>query len=162
MSKEIAHGYLDKTLFNSKMGTVESGTYERTMEAMKWLGMNDKNLEVDSKSTTALDAFCSLLQDKLVYLPGERDMVAMHHEFGIMWGDGRAEKRTSTLIEYGDPKGYSAMSKTVGLPAAIAVDLVLDGTITMRGVCAPTDSLIYEPILAKLAKEGIRFTETIL
>jgi hypothetical protein len=35
--------------------------------------------------------------------------------------------KTSTLIAYGEPKGYSAMALTVGIPAAIGADLILQG-----------------------------------
>lgn len=54
---------------------------------MEWLGMNEHTV-VDPNATTYLDALCSLLQDKLVYKKGERDMVAMHHEFKIEWQNG--------------------------------------------------------------------------
>ena len=38
----------------------------------------------------------------------------------IKWPDNRRENRGINLVCYGDPKGYSAMAKTVGLPCAIA------------------------------------------
>ena len=38
------------------------------------------------------------------------------------------EKRTITLVEYGEPNGLSAMAKTVGIPAGIATKLILEGT----------------------------------
>lgn len=31
-------------------------------------------------------------------------------------------------MAYGDPNGYSAMAKTVGLPAAMGTELLLSGT----------------------------------
>ena len=54
-------------------------------------------------------------------------MVIMHHIFGVEKSDGKKEQRTSTMIAYGDPQGYSAMAKTVGLPAAIAAEMILNG-----------------------------------
>lgn len=90
--------------------------------ALNWL---DMKTPVSKNSESVLDAFCDLLQDKLVYEEGERDMVAMHHEFGIKWASGKTEKRMSTMITYGDPNSYSAMAKTVGLPAAMATDMLL-------------------------------------
>jgi len=36
-----------------------------------------------------MDSFCSVLQEKLSYKPGERDMVIMNHTFGIKWPNGR-------------------------------------------------------------------------
>jgi saccharopine dehydrogenase-like NADP-dependent oxidoreductase len=64
------------------------------------------------------------------------------------------------MIAYGDPKSYSAMAKTVGFPAAIAVRLLLDGVISQKGVIAPMDKAVYEPILYALENEGIKFTES--
>ena len=134
----------------------------RVFEAMKWLGLfnHDNNVCISNgASCTVLDAFCSLLQTRLVYEKGERDMVCMHHEFKLKFDDGKKETHTSTLVVYGDPNGYSAMAKTVGLPAAIAVEMILDGKIKQVGVIAPMDKEIYEPILEKLEKEGIVFVE---
>lgn len=66
------------------------------------------------------------------YEEGERDMVMLQHKFGIEHKDGRKEVRTSTLCDYGDPKGYSAMAWLVGVPCAVAVQQVLDGTISKK------------------------------
>jgi alpha-aminoadipic semialdehyde synthase len=42
-----------------------------------------------SHKESVLDVFCDLLQAKLIYEPNERDMVIMHHEFGIRWSGDR-------------------------------------------------------------------------
>ncbi|RKO99111.1 hypothetical protein CXG81DRAFT_30296 [Caulochytrium protostelioides] len=106
-----------------------------------------------------LDAFCARLQQQLVYAPGERDLVVMQHQFGLTLPTHR-ERRTSTLVVYGDPEGDSAMAKTVGLPAAIATELVLRGGVS-PGVHAPMAPSIYEPMLAKLVAAGIVFKEQV-
>nr|KAJ3417907.1 hypothetical protein HK105_000609 [Polyrhizophydium stewartii] len=131
---------------------------DRVASALNWLNMLSDKHEAEP-SASVLDAFCALLQRKLVYAPGERDMVAMHHVFGIEWANGHTEKRTSTMIAYGDPNTYSAMAKTVGLPAAIATEMILNGSLTRRGVLAPMSHDIYTPMLAKLARENVRFVE---
>ena len=128
----------------------------RLESALDWL---DLKTPVSPRAESVMDAFCALLQDKLVYEEGERDMVAMHHEFGIKWKDGKVEKKTSTMIAYGDPNGYSAMAKTVGFPAAIAVDMILKGEIKQVGVVAPINREIYNPIIDVLHNEGIKFVE---
>ena len=107
-----------------------------------------------------LDAFCQLLQSKLAYNTGESDMVAMHHEFGVTKANGAKEVRTATMVDFGVPNGYTAMAKTVGLPAAIATDLMLRGHIKETGVLAPLSKGIYTPILEELHKLGIKFVET--
>jgi hypothetical protein len=53
------------------------------------------------------------------------------------------------------------MSRTVGLPAAIGVLRVLDGTINTPGVVVPVAPTVYEPILAELESLGIRFREEV-
>jgi saccharopine dehydrogenase-like NADP-dependent oxidoreductase len=146
---------------------------QRVSVSMEQLGMKSKELEVDHNVSTNLDAFCSLLEDKLAYAPGERDMVCLsdlrspcitnlilNGEICIRYSYLTQEFKTSTMIAYGDPKSYSAMAKTVGFPAAIAVRLLLDGVITKKGVIAPMDKAVYEPILYALESEGIKFTES--
>jgi len=69
------------------------------------------------------------------------------------------EKITSTLVDYGEPNGLTAISKTVGLPAAIAAKLVLNGEIPLTGCHIPTHPLIYNKVLNELESFGIKFTE---
>lgn len=66
---------------------------------------------------------------------------------------------TKYLFQYGDPKGYSAMAKLVGVPCGVAVKLVLDGTISDKGVLAPMTTKINDPLIKELKKYGIECTE---
>lgn len=147
--------------FAKRIGVEESSAVvQRLVDAMQWLKMFDKNEMLDPNARSTLDAFCSLLQLKLAYERDERDMVVMHHEFEVEWGNGTNETIHSTLIAYGDPKKYSAMAKTVGLPAAIATEMILNNQVKQRGVIAPMDKSIYLPMLEKLKLEGITFRES--
>ncbi|KAG2222858.1 hypothetical protein INT45_000473 [Circinella minor] len=150
-----------KTNINAKLGNEAMGG--QVADALQFLltgqEQNDNKLP---RFPTALDAFSALLADRLRYLPGERDMVAMHHEFGIEdQCTGKKEKATSTLIHYGssDSNGDTAMATTVGLPAAMATELVLDNKINQRGILRPTTPDVYLPILDQLHDQGIRFVE---
>ena len=87
-------------------------------------------------------------------------MLVMQHEFGVEYPD-RTEKITSTMVDYGIPDGDSSMSRLVGLPAAIAAKMILQGEIDLTGVYTPTIPAIYEPVLAELATLGVSFRETI-
>merc|ERR1712113_100713 len=89
----------------------------------------------------------------------ERDMILMRHEVTIRWPDGRRELKGINLVEYGDPKGYTAMAKTVGYPFAIATKMVLDGEIQKSGMVLPFTKDIYRPMLQRLAAEGISADE---
>ncbi|KAI8139537.1 Saccharopine dehydrogenase-domain-containing protein [Fennellomyces sp. T-0311] len=144
---------VQEKLGNEIMGTKVAG-------ALQYLLAGD-NTRGTPSSPTSLDAFSALLADRLCYLPGERDMVAMHHEFDIVDSrNGKKEKVTSTLINYGSSTGGdTAMAKTVGLPAAMATELVLDNKIQRRGILRPTTPDVYLPILAQLEDQGIRFVE---
>ena len=109
-----------------------------------------------------VSALSSLLATKLAYGPTERDMVLMHHSFGVELEDGRTETRTSSLIAFGEPGGDTSMAKTVGVTAAIGAQLVLDGLVSDTGVMLPTKANIYVPALRMLKEEGIDFEESVM
>lgn len=51
------------------------------------------------------------------------------------------------------------MAKLVGVPCGIAVQLILDGTITKKGVLAPYTMELVAPLLKAVEEEGIFFVE---
>lgn len=108
-----------------------------------------------------LDSFCNLLQKKMKFQQGERDMAFMFHEVLVSSSSGKRGRLTSTLIQYGESAGYTAMAKTVSIPAAMAVEMLLQGRISQKGVLAPLDKSIYNQLLGQLENENIRFKETI-
>ena len=107
-----------------------------------------------------IDVLCARLVASLAYAEGERDMIVLRHELGVVAASGRGETRTSTLVAYGEPRGDSAMARTVALPAAVAARLILDGRIASTGVRIPVEPAIYEPVLDALEPMGIVFRET--
>jgi len=58
---------------------------------------------------------------KAQYEEGEWDFVVLQHKFETEHVDGSRKTRTSTLCKYGDPAGYLAMAKLVGVPRGVAV-----------------------------------------
>ncbi len=129
------------------------------MKRFEWLGLlSDEKLPVTQGS--ALDVLSAQLLKKLQYENNECDMVVLHHEF-IAEYESKKERINSTLIDFGIPDGDSSMARTVGLPAAIATKLVLEGKIDVKGVQIPTIPTIYEPILNELEKLGITFRERV-
>ena len=127
------------------------------IQKLTWLGMFERAALPDA-DTSPLDALVSRMIERLQYKPGERDMIVLQHEFVAAYPD-RRERLVSTLVDFGVPGGESAMSRTVGLPAAIGVLRVLDGTIRDRGVVVPVTPEVYDPILDELASLGLRFRE---
>ena len=83
----------------------------------------------------------------------------MKHEFIYTLEDKRLRKWDSSLVVYGEDMRYTAMAKTVGLPMAIAVKLILNKKINLSGVHIPTIPEIYNPILDELECHGISFIE---
>ncbi len=124
---------------------------------LEWLGLLSGN-PLPQGAKSPLDVLTTQMLDRMCYAPGERDMLVMQHEFISRYSD-RTQKTTSTLIDYGIPYGDSSMSRLVGLPAAIAVKLILLGEIDLVGVQVPVVSEIYDPVLAELAQMGVEFTE---
>ncbi|KAI4823091.1 saccharopine reductase, partial [Aureobasidium sp. EXF-8845] len=120
---------------SSKTNFADNEQKERIINGLKWIGLFSEE-KIEPRGNP-LDTLCATLEKKMAYEEGERDLVMLQHRFGITHANGMKEVRTSTLVEYGDPKGYSAMAKLVGVPCAVAVLQVLDGKITEKGVIAP-------------------------
>jgi saccharopine dehydrogenase (NADP+, L-glutamate forming) len=128
------------------------------LRRLEWLGLfSDEPLPLQKGS--ALDIMSALMTAKLSYLPGERDLICLQHEFFASYPKAGREKIVSTLIDYGIPGGDSSMSRTVGLPPAIGTRLILEGKIRETGVHIPVTPDIYLPILAELKNLNIAFKE---
>ena len=63
------------------------------------------------------------------------------------------------MLDFGTPDTNTAVARTVALPAAIAVHLILKGKIDVTGVYRPVIPEIYNPVLKGLEETGIRLTE---
>ncbi|KAJ9079228.1 saccharopine dehydrogenase (NADP+, L-glutamate-forming) [Entomophthora muscae] len=144
-----------------KSGLSDPMALQRVIQGMKWLGLLSST-KVTKRGGNLLDTLCATLEEKMAFEEGERDMVLLQHTFEVETGKGELQTRTSTLLEYGEPKGFTAMAKTVGTPCAIAVQLILDGELNIPGVQAPITKDIYLPIMVQLEKEGITCKESII
>jgi len=126
------------------------------MKGMDCLGFFEKKpLPVEKSSP--LDIMVSMMESKLSYQKGERDMVILQHRITAKNENDSMQEITSTLVDYGRPHEFSAMARTVGLPIAIAAKNILNGKIKITGVQIPVSPEIYEPILSELKKSGIEF-----
>jgi saccharopine dehydrogenase-like NADP-dependent oxidoreductase len=86
-------------------------------------------------------------------------MVVMQHIFLAEWANGKKEVIRSSMIDYGSPAENTAVSKTVALPASVAVKLIMEDRIGARGVLRPVLPEIYNPILEELKSLGIEMRE---
>lgn len=131
------------------------------LEKLQWLDIFNQAKKLDNVSKISpIDFLVQLMLQKMQYAKGERDMVVMYHDFLAEYSD-RKEKITARLIEYGDPNGYMAMSKTVGLPAAVGAHLFLQGQIKLTGVQIPVVPEIYKPVLQELLRLGFAYEEKV-
>ncbi|KAF4971536.1 hypothetical protein FZEAL_9820 [Fusarium zealandicum] len=94
--------------------------------------------------------------------PGERDLVILQHKFVVEWADGSQNTITSTLELFGDPEGYSGMSKAVGVTCGIATQMLLDGFAPLNkpGVFAPYTRDICDALRVEVEAEGIKLVDT--
>ncbi len=152
----------DQTTYDLEAGSLRKLGLEHedaahVEEALEWLGVFSADETVPQKGNV-LDALCDRMLTKMSYGKGERDLVIMRHEFDMVVG-GKDRRLSCSMVRYGDPSGHSAMAITVGVPAAIATKLVLDGQIIRRGVLRPLTPDIYAPMLTYLEEEGISMVE---
>ena len=142
---------------SSKTQFKDTDEKNRILAGLRWIGLFSD--EPITPRSTPLDTLCATLEQKMAYEEGERDLVFLQHKFGIEHKDGKKETRTSTLCEYGDPRGYSAMAKLVGVTAGVAVLRVLDGGLP-KGLLAPYTPEICDPLRDELKKGwGIEMVE---
>ncbi|KNC47891.1 saccharopine dehydrogenase [Thecamonas trahens ATCC 50062] len=134
------------------------------VKKMAWLGLFDASKPIPPAGNTPLDALSALCEERMQYGPGEQDCIVMLHQFKVEYDDGRKEHISSRLISVGkQPDGGSAMARTVALPVAIAIDLILQGEFNdLTGIQIPITPRLYNPILEGLAKEGIEWEETVV
>ena len=133
----------------------------KIMQNIKWLGLLDDKL-IGGNPKTPAEVMVRLMSEKMMLPKGARDMVVLIHEIEAKFpNEKKREKIVSTLVEYGEPDGLTAISKTVGLPAAIAAKLILHGEIPLTGCHIPTHPMIYTKVLNELETFGIKFSERV-
>ena len=86
-------------------------------------------------------------------------MIILQHTFRVELPEEGEKVLRSTMIDYGIPGGDSAMSRTVGLPAAIGTEMILKGELEgFTGVHIPTSPEVYGPALRRLKEKNIEFS----
>jgi len=128
------------------------------MERLEWLGLFSGE-RIGPGIGTPAEALIQLLRSRLKLAPTGRDLVILHHRLGYERPDGTRGEVVSTLREWGEPGGITAMARTVGLPIALVVERILAGELMLTGAHIPTHPAIYRPFLNALAEHGVRFDE---
>ena len=133
---------------------------EETYNKLLWTELFTCNRKLKNEKMTLAQVVESLLVKKWNFEEKDKDMIVMQHDFEYK-KNNRLLNKKSTLVVYGD-ENFSAMSKTVGLPLAIATKLILENKINYYGVKIPDISMIYEPILKELEDYKINFNESVV
>ncbi len=159
--------FINSFLHYSEDATVELKLY-RAMhidqdsaipEKLRWLGIFS-NEKIGITNATPAQVMEHILSKKWQLGPEDKDMIVMWHK--ISYQDVSTKKNvdlSSSLVVLGEDMTHTAMSKTVGLPLAIATKLLLNGQIQLSGSHIPTKKEIYEPVLKELEGFDICFKE---
>ncbi|KAF8530193.1 hypothetical protein BU17DRAFT_78804 [Hysterangium stoloniferum] len=140
----ISLAYDDLTSFRSILSEVldmPEDKLSELLQALSWLGINPMlslantfshskhhSIPVPFKQLAPIDLLTIILSHRLQYQPNERDML-------LPPSSGRSDVKTytSTLVAYGSPTS-TAMSRTVGIPVALAALTMLGGGLEANGL----------------------------
>jgi saccharopine dehydrogenase-like NADP-dependent oxidoreductase len=131
---------------------------DRPLVAMEWLGLFAEE-PMNRTEDSPFEVVSDLMIAKMMILPDERDMVVMMHTFVAAYPGGTKEVIKSRMLDFGTPGGDTSVARTVALPAACGVEMILEGKIHAKGVHIPVIPEIYNPILDSLEKMDIRMEE---
>ncbi|MBN2669295.1 MAG: saccharopine dehydrogenase NADP-binding domain-containing protein [Bacteroidales bacterium] len=128
------------------------------MYKLRWLGIF-KSEKIGMIDATPAQILQQLLEKKWGLEAEDKDMIVMHHQF-VYELNGKAKKILSSMAVYGEDQVHTAMSITVGIPAAIATKMILTGEIkNISGVLVPTIKEIYNPVMKELENYKVKFIE---
>ncbi|HEX6226564.1 MAG TPA: saccharopine dehydrogenase C-terminal domain-containing protein [Chryseolinea sp.] len=127
------------------------------MQRLRWSGLFSSE-KIGLSNGTPAQILEHILSKRWRLVKGDKDFIVMWHRFGFQM-NGSKKFIVSHLTVTGADETETAMSRTVGIPLAIAAKLLLSGKITKRGVLIPIEADIYEPILTELSDLGIALKE---
>lgn len=128
------------------------------VESLEWLGFFG-NEQMNCSKTSPFEITADRMISKMMLTGDERDMVVMQHVFLAAWPDGKKEVIKSSMLDFGSPETNTAIARTVALPSAIAVKMILEKKIKLTGVYRPVVPDIYNPVLDELKTLGIEMKE---
>lgn len=128
------------------------------LKSIEWLGLfEDKPM--NRKEDSPFEITSDLMIEKMMIGRTERDMVVLQHLFLASYPDGKKEVIKSSMLDFGTLATDTAIARTVALPAAMGVEMILAGKIKEKGVYIPVLPGIYNPILDQLETVGIKMVE---
>jgi len=128
------------------------------IESFDFLGFfNDEKMNY--AETSPFEIVSDRMIEKMPLNYNERDLVVMQHIFLAEYPGGKKEIIKSSMLDFGSMASNTAISRTVALPAAIAVKMILEKKINSAGVYRPVVPEIYNPVLDELKTLGIEMKE---
>ncbi len=132
---------------------------EHVLDALEWLGMFSDE-PMNREEDTPFEITSDEMIEKMKMDQDEKDMVVMQHTFLASYPGGKKEVIKSSMLDFGTLATDTAVARTVALPAAMGVEMILGGEINVTGVHIPVIPKIYNPILDQLEKkENIKMVE---
>ena len=125
-------------------------------KGLLWAGLLSER-QITRVSGTPAEILLDLLLDKLKFNEGDTDMLVFFERIKYLL-EGQSYEHVSHLVTKGLDQNHTAISRTVGLPAAIGAKLILNGQIKTRGVLYPWAREVYAPVLKELEEFGIAYT----
>ena len=124
---------------------------------MEWLGLFTETT-IKAGCKTPAQILQSIVEPKWKLDSQDLDMLVMQHTFDYEL-NRKKYRRISSMGVIGTDTVHTAMSITVGMPLAIAVELFLTGKLEGKGVQIPVKPEYYNPILDALKPYGVEFIE---
>lgn len=135
---------------------IESDSKE--FKNLNWLGLFS-NYKLLNRSKKASHLLMEILKNRWKLKKDDIDIVVMYHSF-IYKENNHFKKKESFMKIEGKNNLETAMSKTVGLPIALLIELIIKKNLEFKGVFLPFDEIIYNPLLSKLEDNGITFNHS--
>ena len=126
--------------------------------AMEWLGLFSQT-PINRNEDSPFEVVSDIMIDKMMISDEERDMIVMQHTFLASYPNGKREVIRSRMLDFGTLKTDTSIARTVALPAAVGVEMILNDKISAKGVHIPVIPEIYNPILDELENLGIMMKE---
>ena len=110
----------------------------------------------DGVTRTPRELLAMQLEPSLQFADDERDVIVLRVR---AWGlrDGEPRATVADVVDHRDLEtGLFAMNRTVGYTASIGAQLILDGTISARGLLSPARDVPPAPFFDALRERDIR------
>ena len=128
------------------------------IESLDFLGFFSNEM-LQYSETTPFEITSDRMIKRMSLSDDERDMVILQHVFLASYPDGKREVIKSSMLDFGLQSINTSIARTVALPAAIAIRMILEKKIDLKGVYRPVVPQIYNPVLNELKTLGIKMKE---